>query len=775
MNSVIGALRVTLGLDSAAFDTGADAARKKATALGAGLKTAIVAAAAAAAAAVGALAIAVKGSLNEADDMSKSAAKLGVPIEELSQLKYAADLSGVSMDGLSTAFKKLSTNMAEAQNGSKSATDIFKQIGASATDSDGKLKASGAVLMELADRFSAIPDGAAKSAMAVKLFGRAGLDLIPLLNGGSAALREMMAEADALGLTLSAETGKAAEQFNDNLSRLGYAASGLVTQLTAVLAPALSVISDALVVAARGLLTLIQYLPTVAEYVAVAGGALLVAFGPTVLAGIGAITVAIGTALVGAIVAMGVAIAANPLGALAIGIAAAIVAIYAFRDDIKQAIGVDVIGIVKSAANMVINSFRAAFEDIKMVWAQFPNVIGAAVVGAVNAVVGAVQAMISKAVGLLNTFIATANTGLSKIGLDIPEIPPPKFSDKLLPNDYAEKLKTAVADRNKVVADIMASDPIGAMGAAFQTATAPAQNFAGALSGVNDELAALGGGGGKKAKGGKSETDRYSDIVDGANRRIASLKAEQQSIGMTEEASAALRYETDLLNRAQQSGINLTDAQTQTLSGLARSMAGIEAATDRMREALDFAKDATQGFLSDFRQGLQNGEGIWKSFGNAALNVLNKIVDKIETQLVDALFSMNGALGGIGGGAGGGGGGGLLGGLFSGLGRLFGFASGGSFQVGGAGGIDSQLVAFKASPNETVSVTKPGQERGGASSVHVTVGVSADNNGNLRPFVESVSQSTVARAAPAIIGRANSQVVPTMARFQNDKAGGEWR
>jgi tape measure domain-containing protein len=40
-----------------------------------------------------------------------------------------------------------------------------------------------------------------------------------------------------------------------------------------------------------------------------------------------------------------------------------------------------------------------------------------------------------------------------------------------------------------------------------------------------------------------------------------------------------------------------------------------------------------------------------------------------------------------------------------------GFQNGGSFRVGGAGGPDSQMVAFRATPNETVSVKTPGQER----------------------------------------------------------------
>ena len=43
---------------------------------------------------------------------------------------------------------------------------------------------------------------------------------------------------------------------------------------------------------------------------------------------------------------------------------------------------------------------------------------------------------------------------------------------------------------------------------------------------------------------------------------------------------------------------------------------------------------------------------------------------------------------------------------------LLGFQHGGSFKVGGSGGKDSQLVAFKASPRERVSVETPGQQKG---------------------------------------------------------------
>jgi hypothetical protein len=118
---------------------------------------------------------------------------------------------------------------------------------------------------------------------------------------------------------------------------------------------------------------------------------------------------------------------------------------------------------------------------------------------------------------------------------------------------------------------------------------------------------------------------------------------------MSELATAKLRYETELLNEAQQKGITLTAAQRGQLMGLADQMAETAVATKKAKEQLEFVKDATRGFIDDLRQGLENGEGFWKSFGNAAMNVLDKIIDKIEDELLNALFEVGNASSGGGG------------------------------------------------------------------------------------------------------------------------------
>lgn len=667
-SSVIGALRVNLGIDSAQFQTGLKQAQTGAERFAKIAKTAFAAVGAAAAGMAAAFAVGIRRSLSEADKLTKLAQKIGIPVEELSKLKYAADLSGVSLDGLSTGVRRLSQNMNDAAAGTGEGAEAFKQLGINVKGADGSLKSSSQIMAEMADKFAQMPDGAQKTALAMDLMGRSGADMIPMLNGGSEALNALLLEAKAFGLEISVETGKAAEVFNDNLSRIGYALEGVTLSLTAALAPALVVVSNAMVGLAQMFVDALQYLPTLAEYAAVAGGALAVMVSPAILAAVGNMTVAIGVGLVGAVRALTAAIAANPLGALAVGLVAAITAVYHFRDAIKTAVGVDVVQIAKSAANIVIGSFVAAYEDIKFVWTNFPDIVGAAAIGAANAVISGVEMMINATTGLLDAFIAKVNSALSMIpgGLQIGQIG--SVSIGRIQNDAASRLSSAVGDRNAAVEAALSFDYIGAIGTAFETATAPALNFGSALGKVNDQLEDLGGGGGKgkSSKGGKAK-----------------------------KASDELK---------------------------------------KMAEAVAGAKESLgQGFGS-ILEGLVKGTTDWKDAivqaGQALLRYLNEI---------NLAAGGKGLFGG-----------GFLQGIF---GSLLGFANGGSFTVGGAGAVDSQLVAFKATPGETVDIRKPGQDMGGGGALDVRV--SMDRNGNLQAYVEQtsgrVSAQVVRAAAPGII------------------------
>ena len=250
-NAVIGALRVVLGADTAALDKGLKGAQSSFSRFAGSMKSVGLVMAGAFAGVAGGVAAAVKSSLNEADKLSKMAQSVGVPVEELSKLKHAADLSDVSLESLSTSMVRLSKSMSEVAGGATGpASEAFKALGISVR-TDGTMKSSSQIMSEVADKFAGYSDGANKTALAVALFGRAGAAMIPMLNGGSAALEEAKREAEELGLVIDSKTAKAAEDFNDNLTRLSKVATGVTTQFAAHLAPSLSQVSTEMVKVAK--------------------------------------------------------------------------------------------------------------------------------------------------------------------------------------------------------------------------------------------------------------------------------------------------------------------------------------------------------------------------------------------------------------------------------------------------------------------------------------------------------------------------------------------
>jgi hypothetical protein len=541
--AVIGALRVNLGIDSAQFQNGLRQAQSGLAKFGSAVKTGLVAAGAAAGAAVGALTVAVKNTIDAADDMSKAAQKIGVPIEELSRLKYAADLSGVSFEGLQTAVGRLSRNMNDAAQGSEEAVAKFQQLGVAATNADGSLKPASQVLAEIADRFAAMPDGAEKTALAMEVLGKSGADLIPLLNGGSAAMQRLMAEADTFGQVFTTEMGAQAEQFNDNLTRLWGTVGNLAARIAKELLPHLTSFTNWLV--ANG--------PAIAEWT---------------------------NTIIGAFVQFG--------------------------HDLAQA---------KAEITALVNGIAEAWNVVTTKVAEVKDAFHAFA----QEIVGIFQAIPDQ---------------MAQIGADI---------------------------------------------------------INGLWSGIRAQWDLF-----------KADVGALGSSITGTFKSVLGI-----------QSPSTVMHEV---------GVNVMQGLANGMSSLAGGVTGI---------AESIASTVTSAFMA-----LVEGS-------RTVSEVLSDLLKQLTSMMLNSAFQM------------------LVGSLFGGGGGLFGraatdpwaglrgFAEGGSFRVGGSGGIDSQMVAFKASPNERVTVTKPGQGERHGQSVHVTVGVAADGNGNLRPFVESVAQRNVAQGLAA--------------------------
>jgi ribosomal protein L12E/L44/L45/RPP1/RPP2 len=251
-NAVIGALRVVLGADSAALEKGLQDAQGKLAAFAAGVAKAGAIAATAFVAAGTAVGVAVNHAINQADQLGKAAQKIGVPVEELSALKFAAELSDVSMETLTKSLGKLSKAMVEAAaKPTSEAALAFKALGVSVVNSDGTLKSSSQTMGDIAGKFEGLKDGAGKTAVSIALFGKAGAEMIPLLNTGKQGIADLTEEAAKLGIVIGKETSDAAEKFNDNLKRLGAVKDGIILKITAGMLPALQNLSKILVDAAK--------------------------------------------------------------------------------------------------------------------------------------------------------------------------------------------------------------------------------------------------------------------------------------------------------------------------------------------------------------------------------------------------------------------------------------------------------------------------------------------------------------------------------------------
>lgn len=204
------------------------------------VKTSMLALSGAVAAASGTFAVLVKLSANAGDEIAKLSQRVAIGAETLSGYKLAADLSDLSLQDFGTSLQKASRNIVEASKGTGEAADAFDALGIRVTDGTGKLKTAEQIMLEVADKFADMEDGAQKTALAMDIFGKSGAGMIPLLNQGSRAIQGQRKEAEQLGATWTTEQARLAETFNDSLTRIEAGLTGFRNQVVAVLLPVMN-------------------------------------------------------------------------------------------------------------------------------------------------------------------------------------------------------------------------------------------------------------------------------------------------------------------------------------------------------------------------------------------------------------------------------------------------------------------------------------------------------------------------------------------------------
>ena len=288
------------------------------------------------AAMAGAVAGATVSFARTADAIQDLSTKTGIGVEELQRLKYAARVSGTDLNGLETAVKKM-------QQAVHSGSEAFAELG---------LNMDQLRLMDSSQQFDAvmkalagISNAGTRAALAVKVFGESGTDMLPMLDAGAQGFERLKQKADELGIVFNEQTIKAASELNDKLDTLKMVFEAAVAKIAQT--DAFSKLVDWLVNVIGRIGEWIDKNPLLVRAIAEAGAAIL----------------AVGIALKGAAVAMAILQAlSGPKGwiQLAVGAAAAAGSIALIETELNninnQKGGVDALGnSLKNVAGQIDN------------------------------------------------------------------------------------------------------------------------------------------------------------------------------------------------------------------------------------------------------------------------------------------------------------------------------------------------------------------------------------------------------------------------------------
>lgn len=180
------------------------------------------------------------------DDMTK---RTGFSAKALGELKFAAEQSGTSLSQVEKGIRGMEKMLLGAANGAAGATTALSQLGLSAAELMGQSPEE--QFRILSEAVAAIEDPSTRAALAMKVFGKAGSDMLPLFSEGAEGIAALRAEAERLGIVMSDEDVAAAAKFDDVLAQLSAQLKGIFVQLGAAIAGPLTEFSDTISTAMR--------------------------------------------------------------------------------------------------------------------------------------------------------------------------------------------------------------------------------------------------------------------------------------------------------------------------------------------------------------------------------------------------------------------------------------------------------------------------------------------------------------------------------------------
>lgn len=150
--------------------------------------------------------------------------KTGLGAKTITTLKLAADLGGSSIEAMTSGLSRFAKKVGDAADGSKEAAADIAALGISPKEA---LEDLDGALDKVFTRILEIPPGAGRSAMAMKAFGKSGADLIPVIKTFNGDLEAFKKHAEELGVTLTDDTARAMDKFDDTMKQVGLQMKGV--------------------------------------------------------------------------------------------------------------------------------------------------------------------------------------------------------------------------------------------------------------------------------------------------------------------------------------------------------------------------------------------------------------------------------------------------------------------------------------------------------------------------------------------------------------------
>jgi hypothetical protein len=177
----------------------------------------------------------IDGAIESAAAIQSLHEKTGVGIDALTSLRSAAKLADTDLQSIVPSILKLEQSMVKAAGGNAELAAAFTSLGVDVRESTGALREPDAVLLDLAKKFEDLEDGAAKTGLAMQIFGKQGAAMIPVLH-------ELALQGEYV-TKITRQQAEAADDYQKNLVKMDAAANSAKSAIGNALIPAMDAIS----------------------------------------------------------------------------------------------------------------------------------------------------------------------------------------------------------------------------------------------------------------------------------------------------------------------------------------------------------------------------------------------------------------------------------------------------------------------------------------------------------------------------------------------------